>query len=78
MVKSKIGKHFFMLADLWLGWQDLNLRMQQSKCCVLPLDDTPIRGYYSISAGVCQAVYDSFGADSCADLSIGFVQRQHE
>ena len=31
-----------MLADLWLGWQDLNLRMQQSKCCVLPLDDTPI------------------------------------
>ena len=42
MVKSKIGKHFFMLADLWLGWQDLNLRMQQSKCCVLPLDDTPI------------------------------------
>ena len=26
----------------WLGWQDSNLRMQQSKCCVLPLDDTPI------------------------------------
>ena len=26
---------------LWLGWQDSNLRMQQSKCCVLPLDDTP-------------------------------------
>ena len=25
----------------WLGWQDSNLRMQQSKCCVLPLDDTP-------------------------------------
>ena len=29
----------------WLGWQDSNLRMQQSKCCVLPLDDTPM---YSI------------------------------
>ena len=26
----------------WQGWQDSNLRMQQSKCCVLPLDDTPI------------------------------------
>ena len=25
----------------WLGWQDSNLRMQQSKCCVLPLDDSP-------------------------------------
>ena len=30
---------------LWQGWQDSNLRMQQSKCCVLPLDDTPIFGY---------------------------------
>ena len=26
----------------WLGWPDSNQRMQQSKCCVLPLDDTPI------------------------------------
>ena len=26
----------------WQGWQDSNLRMQQSKCCVLPLDDIPI------------------------------------
>ena len=26
----------------WLGWQDSNLRMQQSKCCVLPLDDSPV------------------------------------
>ncbi len=30
------------LVVFWLGWQDSNLRMQQSKCCVLPLDDTPI------------------------------------
>ena len=29
----------------WLGWQDSNLRMQQSKCCVLPLDDTPILNF---------------------------------
>ena len=34
---------------LWLGWQDSNLRMQQSKCCVLPLDDTPIFNFYSES-----------------------------
>ena len=26
----------------WLGWQDSNLRVQQSKCCVLPLDYIPI------------------------------------
>ena len=26
----------------WLGWLDSNQRMQQSKCCVLPLDDTPL------------------------------------
>ena len=32
----------------WLGWQDSNLRMQQSKCCVLPLDDTPILSLLSI------------------------------
>ena len=32
----------------WLGWQDSNLRMQQSKCCVLPLDDTPIFKMYFI------------------------------
>ena len=30
---------------IWLGWQDSNLRMQQSKCCVLPLDDTPILSF---------------------------------
>ena len=28
---------------IWQGWQDSNLRMQQSKCCVLPLDDTPTK-----------------------------------
>ena len=31
-----------MVFLFWLGWQDSNLRMQQSKCCVLPLDDTPM------------------------------------
>ncbi len=25
----------------WQGWQDLNLRMQESKSCALPLGDTP-------------------------------------
>ncbi len=27
--------------DFWLGRRDSNPRMQQSKCCVLPLDDSP-------------------------------------
>ena len=27
---------------LWLGRRDSNPRIQQSKCCVLPLDDSPI------------------------------------
>lgn len=31
-----------LVGGFWLGWQDSNLRMQQSKCCVLPLDDTPM------------------------------------
>lgn len=26
----------------WMGWQDSNLRMTESKSVVLPLDDTPI------------------------------------
>ena len=39
---STIGASDTKLAPTWLGWQDSNLRMQQSKCCVLPLDDTPI------------------------------------
>ena len=26
---------------VWLGWQDLNLRMHESKSCALPLGDTP-------------------------------------
>lgn len=33
------------VSKFWLGWQDSNLRMQQSKCCVLPLDDTPILNF---------------------------------
>ena len=27
----------------WQGWQDLNLRMRESKSRALPLGDTPIR-----------------------------------
>ena len=26
----------------WLGREDSNLRMQESKSCVLPLDDAPL------------------------------------
>ena len=37
-----LADEFFLF---WLGWQDSNLRMQQSKCCVLPLDDTPILNF---------------------------------
>ena len=40
--------------SLWLGWQDLNLRMPESKSGALPLGDIPISsvaeghtGYYS-------------------------------
>ena len=40
--KQKNNRHSFVSVIFWLGWQDSNLRMQQSKCCVLPLDDTPI------------------------------------
>ena len=29
-------------ALFWLGWPDLNRRMQESKSCALPLGDTPI------------------------------------
>ena len=29
---------------LWLGWQDLNLRMTESKSVALPLGDIPIWG----------------------------------
>ena len=55
-VRSKNPVHISE-RDFWLGWQDSNLRMQQSKCCVLPLDDTPILncaklGYRVIKSGV--------------------------
>ena len=40
----------------WLGWQDSNLRMQQSKCCVLPLDDTPILSFVKNTAVICYGV----------------------
>ena len=39
-VKGRCLNRLTMGPD-WLGWQDSNLRIQQSKCCVLPLDDTP-------------------------------------
>ena len=28
---------------LWQGWQDSNLRIQESKSCALPLGDIPVR-----------------------------------
>ena len=42
----------------WLRWRDSNPRMQQSKCCVLPLDDTSIFFYKHKSArkGSCRFV----------------------
>ncbi len=46
--KQKNNRHSFVSVIFWLGWQDSNLRMQQSKCCVLPLDDTPILSLLSI------------------------------
>lgn len=38
--------HCFCLKTVhkeWQGWQDLNLRMSQSKCDALPLGYTPIK-----------------------------------
>ena len=38
---------FFLSFDkFWQGWQDLNLRMQESKSCALPLGDTPTMSIY--------------------------------
>ena len=31
------------LAPTWLGWRDLNPRIQESKSCALPLGDIPIK-----------------------------------
>ena len=42
------GKHFkktkYVFLNVWLGWQDLNLRMRESKSRALPLGDTPTSG----------------------------------
>ena len=35
----------------WLGRRDSNPRIQQSKCCVLPLDDSPM-AVWSLECGV--------------------------
>jgi hypothetical protein len=32
----------FLCDQIWLGWQDSNLRMAASKAAALPLGDTPI------------------------------------
>ena len=32
----------FTCDEIWLGWQDSNLRMAASKAAALPLGDTPI------------------------------------
>ena len=33
------------LMSYWLGWQDLNLRVRESKTRALPLGDTPVTGF---------------------------------
>ena len=52
----------------WLGWQDLNLRMPESKSGALPLGDIPIwrldaghTGYYSMAFGKMQEENFRFG-----------------
>ena len=42
------------LFSLWLGWQDLNLRMRESKSRALPLGDTPtcILYVFGVSSGI--------------------------
>ena len=36
----------------WLGWQDLNLRMIESKSIALPLGDTPILKFVGWKVGL--------------------------
>ena len=43
---------------LWLGWQDLNLRMPESKSGALPLGYTPIFGF-SFNLCIAPALVDS-------------------
>ena len=40
MLKKKLG--FIGALENWQGWQDLNLRMSESKSDALPLGDTPV------------------------------------
>lgn len=37
--RPAVGEPFMF--EKWMGWQDSNLRMTESKSVVLPLDDTP-------------------------------------
>jgi hypothetical protein len=39
-IKKPAGWRAFLFVK-WMGWQDSNLRMTESKSVVLPLDDTP-------------------------------------
>ena len=40
-------KHFkktkYVFLNVWLGWQDSNLRVRESKSRALPLGDTPVK-----------------------------------
>ncbi len=43
LIKTKLKRTgIYPIRLIWQRWQDSNLRMQQSKCCVLPLDDTAV------------------------------------
>ena len=40
--KSRFTGEFKIFNQKWLGREDSNLRMQEPKSCVLPLDDAPL------------------------------------
>ena len=42
---------------VWQGWQDLNLRMRESKSRALPLGDTPTHDIQSHNLALCQLNY---------------------
>ena len=50
LIKDKIS------LDTWLGREDSNLRIQESKSCVLPLDDAPTP-YLSHTIGVARNTF---------------------
>ena len=62
---------------LWLGWLDSNQRMQQSKCCVLPLDDIPSFMGISITQTITIVkVTFQYGVENLANFFAKILKKQ--